>query len=76
LSQPRDRSEYQRAYYEANKERKKAIRKAQPRTEGAKAAEARYRERQRIRREIEAIQLGGDPWTRLESEGDYSEVAP
>ena len=49
---PKDRSEYQRAYYEANKAKKKAIRKSQPRTEGAKAAEARYREKRRILQEI------------------------
>jgi hypothetical protein len=51
----KDRTEYQRAYYEANKARKKALRKSQPRTEGAKAAEARYMEKQRVLREIDAL---------------------
>lgn len=49
---PRDRSEYQRAYYEANKDKKKANRKPQPRTEAAKRAEERYREKRQRMAEI------------------------
>lgn len=51
----RDNKEYQRAYYQANKERLKAKRKKQPRTEACLAAERRYREKMRIRREIAAM---------------------
>ena len=52
---PRDRKEYQRAYYEANKAKKKENRKKQPRTAASIAAEERYRERQRVLREIEEM---------------------
>ena len=55
---PKDRSEYWRAYYEANKERMKAKRKPQPRTEAAKAAEARYKEKRRILKEIATMPHG------------------
>ena len=50
-----DRTEYQRAYYEAHKAEKKAKRKPQPRTEAAIAAEKRYREKRRILAEIAAM---------------------
>ncbi len=52
---PKDRAAYQRAYYEANKERLKALRKPKPRTEAGKAAEARYREKKRILAEISKL---------------------
>ncbi len=50
-----DRSEYQRAYYEAHKAEKKAKRKPQPRTEATIAAEKRYREKRRILAAIAAM---------------------
>lgn len=53
-----DRSAYQRTYYLENKERLKAKRKPQPRTEACIAAEVRYREKRRILREIEQMQFG------------------
>ena len=53
-----DRKAYQSAYYEANKERKKAMRKKQPRTAAMIAAEERYREKRRILKEIEQMQFG------------------
>ena len=55
---PKDRTEYQRAYYEATKAKKKASRKPQPRTEAAKAAEARYAEKRRVLAEIAAMTFG------------------
>lgn len=55
---PNERSDYMHAYYEANKARKKAKRKSQPRTEAAKAAEARYAEKRRILKEIEEMPRG------------------
>lgn len=54
----RDRSEYMRNYYEANKERLKEQRKPKPRTEAAKRAEERYREKKRILKEIAAMPHG------------------
>lgn len=54
----RDRKAYQAAYYEANKERKKALRKKQPRTAAMIEAEKRYREKRRILKEIEQMQFG------------------
>lgn len=51
----RDRSDYQRAYYEANKAKKKANRKPQPRTEATKLAEERYRERRQLLADIAAM---------------------
>jgi hypothetical protein len=53
-----DRKAYLRAYYEAHKDERKAKRKKQPRTHAALAAEARYREKMRVQREIEAMQFG------------------
>lgn len=50
-----DRTEYQRAYYEAHKAERKAKRKPQPRTEATIAAEKRYREKRRIMKEIAAM---------------------
>ena len=55
---PKDRSEYQRAYYEATKAEKKAKRMPQPRTEAQKAAEARYAEKKRLLAEISAMNFG------------------
>lgn len=52
-----DRTEYQRAYYEAHKAEKKAKRKPQPRTAATIAAEKRYREKRRILAEIAAISV-------------------
>lgn len=60
----RDRKEYMRAYYEANKSRLKAKRKPRPRTEAAKAAEERYAEKRRILREINGMTFG-DVWDRV-----------
>ena len=54
----KDRSEYQRAYYQANKAAKKTNRKPQPRTEAAKAAEARYAEKKRVLAEIADMNFG------------------
>jgi len=48
----KDRTKYQRAYYERTKEAKKAKRKKQPRTAATIAAEERYREKRRLLREI------------------------
>lgn len=56
-----NRSEYMRAYYEANKVRLKAKRKKQPRTEAARQAEERYREKRRLLKEIAEMQLGPKP---------------
>lgn len=56
--QPNDRREYMRAYYEANKERLKAKRNPQPRTDASRAAEERYREKKRTLKEIEAMTFG------------------
>ena len=53
-----DRSEYQKQYYEKNKDAKKAKRKKQPRTASAIAAEQRYREKKKILAEIEKMQTG------------------
>jgi len=53
-----DRSEYMRAYYEANKERLKAKRKPQPRTEAARRAEKKYREKRRVLQEIADMPSG------------------
>jgi hypothetical protein len=55
---PKDRSEYNRTYYEATKAKKKAMRKPQPRTEATKEAEARYREKRRILVEIATMRFG------------------
>jgi hypothetical protein len=52
---PKDRTEYQRAYYEANKAKKKANRKPQPRTESARIAEERYRKKRKLLDEIAAM---------------------
>lgn len=52
------RAEYMRAYYEANKNKLKAKRKKQPRTEATIASEQRYREKKRILKEIENMQAG------------------
>lgn len=57
----KDRKEYLRAYYEANKERLKAKRKPQPRTDAAKAAEERYAQKRRILREIDEMLFGPAP---------------
>jgi hypothetical protein len=54
----RDRSEYQRVYYEANKDKRKAARKKQPRTASAVAAEERYRAKKRLLREIDEMPRG------------------
>ena len=51
----KDRSEYARAYYEANKAKKKANRKPQPRTEAAKRAEDRCREKRQRLADIAAM---------------------
>ena len=53
-----DRSEYQRAYYLANKERLKAKRKPQPRTPASVAAEERYRAKKQLLAEIAAMPSG------------------
>ena len=53
-----DRSEYMRAYYKANKERLKAKRKPQPRTEAARQAEKKYREKIRVLQEIADMPSG------------------
>ena len=58
MTDAKDRSEYARAYYQANKARLKAKRKKQPRTEAAKAAEDRYREKRRILAEIAEMPMG------------------
>ena len=55
-----DRSAYQKAYYEANKDRLKANRKPQRRTEANIAAEARYREKKRLLKEIADLPIGGN----------------
>ena len=52
---PRDRTEYQRAYYERTKEAKKAKRKKQPRTAATLAAEARYLDKRRLLEEIASM---------------------
>ena len=52
---PKDRTEYQSAYYEANKAKKKANRKPQPRTEAARRAEERYRKKRKLLAEIAAM---------------------
>lgn len=62
----KDRREYLRAYYQANKEALKAKRKPQPRTEAAKAAEARYAEKKRLLKEIESMTFGPVGLQRLE----------
>jgi hypothetical protein len=51
---PKDRSEYMRAYYEANKTKLNARRKTYSR-ELARAAEARYREKKQRLAEIKAM---------------------
>ncbi len=53
-----DRSEYMRAYYEANKERLKAKRNPQPRTEAVRRAEKKYREKRRVLQEIADMPSG------------------
>ena len=55
---PNDRSESNRAYYEANKAKKKAKRKPQPRTEATLAAAARCAEKRRVLAEIAAMTFG------------------
>ena len=52
---PKDRTEYMRAYYEANKEKLCAKRRNPQPRETARRAEARYREKQRLLREIAAM---------------------
>ena len=53
-----DRREYMHEYYEANKDRLKKARKPTVRTRAQKDAEARYREKRRILKEIEEMKFG------------------
>ena len=53
-----DRKAYQRAYYLANKDARKAKRKKQPRTPAGIAAEERYRLKMQVLREIEQMPSG------------------
>ena len=58
MSQTTDRKEYQRAYYLATKEAKKAKRKKQPRTPSMIASEKRYREKKQLIQEIQQMPHG------------------
>jgi len=51
-----------RAYYEANKERRKQLRKKQPRTEATLRAEAKYREKRKVLAELENFPFGVSPF--------------
>lgn len=62
IDMPATRQEYMHAYYEANKERRKQLRKKQPRTEAAVRAEAKYREKQKTLAELENFPFGISPF--------------
>lgn len=56
-TEKQSRAEYQRAYYQANKERLNAAHKAK-RNDATRANEERYREKKRTLKEIEEMPRG------------------
>ena len=59
------RYDYMHAYYEANKERlkhKQQAREKRPRTDAARRAEARYKEKKKALAEIERFPFGVSPF--------------
>ncbi len=67
------RREYMRAYYAANKERLAQMRKKSGRTDAARNAEARYKEKKQVLAEIEKIQFGVSPFDKPEIGGEVSQ---
>lgn len=64
------RSEYQKAYYQANKARLKAARmvRGKPvRTDAIREAEARYRAKKKLLSEIENFPFGVSPFAEIEA---------